>query len=71
LLAHCQIPMPSVQCTTACSIVSHCVWFRLDLNNRRWHSLEAPDEAAFPLIKVVSGKRYELYSDGSLANVER
>jgi hypothetical protein len=52
-------------------VEGHCVWFRLDLNNRRWHSLEAPDEAAFPLIKVVSGKRYELYSDGSLANVER
>ena len=24
LLAHCQMPMPSVQCTTASSIVSHC-----------------------------------------------
>ena len=24
LLAHCQMPMPSVQCTTAASIVSHC-----------------------------------------------
>jgi hypothetical protein len=52
-------------------VLGHFVWFRLDLNNRRWHSLEAPEEAAFPLIKVVSGKRYELYSDGSLAFVER
>jgi len=24
LLAHCQMPMPSVQCLTAASIVSHC-----------------------------------------------
>ena len=37
--------------------------FRLDLKNRRWHSLEEPEEAAFPLISVVDGKRYELYSD--------
>jgi hypothetical protein len=29
-------------------VLGHCVWFRLDLNNRRWHSLEAPEEAAFP-----------------------
>ena len=45
--------------------------FRLDQKNRRWHSLEEPQEAAFPLITFVDGKRYELYSDGTFAEVER
>jgi hypothetical protein len=33
--------------------------------------LEPPEEAAFPLIQVVDGKRYELYSDGTFAEVEK
>lgn len=41
------------------------IWFRLDLTNRRWHCLEIPEEAAFPLFTVVDGKRYELYSDAT------
>jgi hypothetical protein len=47
------------------------VTFRLDLKHSRWHSLEKPHEAAFPLVQVFDAKRYELYSDGSLAEVER
>jgi len=47
------------------------IMFRLDWKHRRWHSLDAPQEADFPLIKVVDGKRYELYSDGTLDEVEK
>jgi hypothetical protein len=46
------------------------VLFRLDWKNWRWHSLEELEEAAFPLITAVQGKRYELYSDGTFAEVE-
>jgi hypothetical protein len=45
--------------------------FRLDWANRQWHSLEEPAEADFPLVTVVDGKRYELYSDGTFDEVER
>jgi hypothetical protein len=45
--------------------------FRLDWKNRRWHSLEEQEESDFPLITAVDGKRYELYSDGTFAEVER
>jgi hypothetical protein len=44
--------------------------FRLDWKNRRWHSLEEPEEADFPLIIVVDGKRYEFYSDGTFDEKE-
>jgi hypothetical protein len=44
--------------------------FRLDRKHWRWHSLEEPEEAVFPLIKVIGGKRYELYSDGTFAEVK-
>ena len=47
------------------------IMFRLDWKNWRWHSLDAPPEAEFPLIAVVDGKRYELYSDGTFAEVEK
>jgi len=45
--------------------------FRLVWKHRRWHSLDAPQEADFPLITVVDGKRYELYSDGTFDEVEK
>jgi hypothetical protein len=45
--------------------------FRLDWKNRRWHSLEEPEEADFPLIIVVDGKRYEFYSDGTFDEKEK
>jgi hypothetical protein len=47
------------------------VVFRLDWKHRRWHSLEEPEEADFPLIMVVDGKRHELYSDGTFDEVEK
>jgi len=45
--------------------------FRLDPRHLRWHALEEIAEGDFPLITSVAGKRYELYSDGSYAEVER
>jgi hypothetical protein len=45
--------------------------FRLDWKNWRWKSLEEPQEGDFPLITVVDGKRCELYSDGTFAEVEK
>jgi hypothetical protein len=45
--------------------------FRLDWPHDRWHSLEELEEGDFPLITVVDGKRYELYSDGTFAEVEK
>ena len=44
--------------------------FRLNWEERRWQSLEKQKESDFPLIAVVDGKRYELYSDGTFAEVE-
>ena len=44
---------------------------RLDWKHRRWHSLEPPQEADFPLITLVDGKRYELYSDGTFDEQEK
>jgi hypothetical protein len=45
--------------------------FRLDWKLWRWHSLDEPEEAAFPLSTVIDAKRYELYSDGTFAEVEK
>ena len=45
--------------------------FRLDWNHWRWHSFEQLEEADFPLIAFVEGKRYELYSDGTFDEVEK
>jgi len=45
--------------------------FRLDPRHSRWHALEEIAEGDFPLITSVAGKRYELYSDGTYAEVER
>jgi len=45
--------------------------FRLVPQHGRWHSLEEHKESDFPLITVFEGKRYELYSDGTFAEVEK
>ncbi|MEH1855477.1 MAG: hypothetical protein V7L11_28300 [Nostoc sp.] len=36
--------------------------FTLDWEKRRWQALEKQQESDFPLIAVLDGKRYELYS---------
>jgi len=45
--------------------------FRLDWEDRRWESPEEQKEADFPLITEINGKRYELYSDETFAEVEK
>jgi hypothetical protein len=45
--------------------------FRLDWEELRWNALEEQKESDFPLITEVSGKRYELYSDQTFAEVEK
>jgi hypothetical protein len=47
--------------------------FDLDRETKRWSSVEAItplDEGEFPLTATSGGKRYELYSDGTFAEVE-
>jgi hypothetical protein len=45
--------------------------FRLDWDHSRWHSIIALDEGDFPLVTVIEDKRYELYSDGTFAEVKK
>jgi len=45
--------------------------FSLDYENWRWHSSDEQPEADFPLITIIENKRYELYSDGTFAEVEK
>ena len=45
--------------------------FTLDWESQRWQSLTKREESEFPLIAVVDSKRYELYSDGTFAEVEK
>jgi hypothetical protein len=40
------------------------------LETLRWRAIDEPQEADFRLTAVSDGKRYELYSDGSFADVE-
>ena len=47
------------------------VQFRLDRKQSRWHCLEELQEGVFPLPTIVDGLRYELYSDGTFAEVEK
>ena len=44
--------------------------FTLDWEQLRWESPEPQEEANFPLITFVEGKRYELYSDGTFDEEE-
>jgi hypothetical protein len=44
--------------------------FTLDWEQSRWQSTEELEEALFPLITIVDGKRHELYSDETFAEVE-
>jgi hypothetical protein len=45
--------------------------FELDLGHGTWHSdAEGVDEAEYPLVTELDGKRYELYSDGTFSEQE-
>ena len=45
--------------------------FTLVPEKGRWLAKEEQKESDFPLIAVVEGRRYELYSDGTFAEVEK
>ncbi len=45
--------------------------FAMDEQTSRWRCAREIPEGDFPLIHVVNGKRYELYSDGTFGEVER
>lgn len=45
--------------------------FRLDRENHRWNCAQEQKESDFPLITFADGKRCELYSDGTFAEVKR
>ncbi len=45
--------------------------FELDWERQRWRTWEEQKEGDFSLITVVDGKRYELYSDETFAEVEK
>ena len=57
--------------TTQIEIEGRNALFTLDWAGRRWQSSEEQKESDFPLIAEVDDKRYELYSDGTFAEVER
>jgi hypothetical protein len=42
----------------------------LDLETRNWHATAVPPEGEFPLIVHADDKRFEVYSDGTFAEVE-
>jgi len=44
------------------------VWSRNTAAGILWRSTRESD---FPLITIIEGKRYELYSDGTFAQVEK
>lgn len=52
------------------AVGSHDVAFTIDQERRRWRCADKQEEAEFPLITFWEGKRYELYSDGTFAEVE-
>jgi hypothetical protein len=45
--------------------------FEVDLGDGTWTSDADLEEADFPLVAELDGQRYELYSDGTLAEEER
>jgi hypothetical protein len=50
--------------------------FDLDFETQKWRpedpdAVAQLDEGDFPLVGIANGKRYELYSDGTFAEVER
>ena len=57
--------------TVQIQVDSRSIPFTLVPEKGSWHSMEAQKESDFPLITYLDGKRYELYSDGTFAEVEK
>ena len=45
--------------------------FELNWEHLHWRCSEEQKESDFPLVTVVNGARYELYSDETFAEVEK
>lgn len=45
--------------------------FRLDRQHGQWQTAEEQNESEFPLVTVIDGKRCELYSDKTFAEVDK
>jgi hypothetical protein len=56
--------------TVSIQIDGEPIRFSLDFNDMRWTAPRELAEGDFPLATDVGGKRYELYSDGTFAEVE-
>lgn len=44
--------------------------FKLDFDTHTWTAQASFEEAEFPIPTELNGRRYELYSDGTFAEVE-
>jgi hypothetical protein len=42
----------------------------LDFETKKWHASSMPPEGEFPLIVHTDEQRFEIYSDGTFADVE-
>jgi hypothetical protein len=42
----------------------------LDFETKKWHAPSVPPEGEFPLIVHTDDQRFEVYSDGTFAEVE-
>jgi hypothetical protein len=52
-------------------VAGSAVPFEIDIENGTWSGEPAVEEGDFPIPFDRGGKRYELYSDGTFAEVER
>ncbi|HTA39765.1 MAG TPA: hypothetical protein VK760_11840 [Candidatus Acidoferrales bacterium] len=59
-----------MQATAHIRIAGEPTPFDLDFDSKRWSSKQLPEECDFPLVAEIDGKRYELYSDKTFAEVE-
>jgi hypothetical protein len=56
--------------TVQIDVNGHRVPFTLNWDAHQWQSAKRLQEGEFPLVTVVDARRYELYSDGTFAEVE-
>jgi hypothetical protein len=59
-----------VETNVEIQVGSNLAVFTLDFIKWHWVSTQTLPEGDFPLVTCVGGKRYELYSDGTFAEVE-
>jgi hypothetical protein len=44
---------------------------QLDFETHRWTATSVPPEGEFPFVVLLRDQRFEIYSDGTFAEVER